>query len=345
MSASQSTPVRPPRRPRRRTLLIGAAVVTLAAAVGASVALRTPEASAASYPGPGAVTGNITVHDPSMIKGQDGVYYLFGTHNGIEIRTSTDRTNFSYAGSVLPNGATWAGAYTSNVKDLWAPDVSYHNGTYFLYYAVSSFGSNHSAIGLATSTTAKPGSWTDKGVVYTSNTSKDYNAIDPSLIVDASGKWWLSWGSFWSGLKMIQIDPATGKQLASNTTRYNLAQRPSPDALEAPTILRHGSYYYLFVSFDYCCKGTSSTYRIMVGRSSAITGPYTDRNGTAMTSGGGTEILASHSPIIGPGGQSVLVDSDNTLLVYHYYDGNANGLNKLGINFLSWDSAGWPYVW
>ncbi|MBN1171932.1 MAG: arabinan endo-1,5-alpha-L-arabinosidase [Micromonosporaceae bacterium] len=333
------------RRIRRRTWLVSSLAVALAASGAAFATYTATNASAASYPNPGAVNGNITVHDPSMVKGTDGVYYLFSTGQGIDIRTSTDRTKFTYAGQVLPNGATWASAYASDVKALWAPDVSYHNGLYYLYYSASSFGSNHSAIGLATSTTAKPGSWTDKGVVYTSNTSKDFNAIDPSLIVDSSGKWWLTLGSFWSGIKMIQIDPSTGKQLASNTTRYSLAQRPSPDAMEAPVIFKHGSYYYLFVSWDYCCKGTSSTYRIMVGRSTSITGTYKDRNGTAMTSGGGTEILATHGSIIGPGGQSVMADSDNDLLVYHYYDGNANGTAKLGINFLGWDSSGWPYVW
>jgi arabinan endo-1,5-alpha-L-arabinosidase len=323
--------------------LVSAVPLIVGVLVVAGVPTAQP-ASAASYPNPGTVTGNITVHDPSMVRGTDGVYYLFSTHNGIEIRTSTDRTAFTRVGSVLPNGATWASAYTSNVKDLWAPDVSFHTGTYYLYYAVSSFGSNHSAIGLATSTTAKAGSWTDRGVVYTSSSGGSYNAIDPGLLVDTTGTWWLVFGSFWTGIKMIQIDPATGKQLASNTTRYNIAQRPSPDAEEAPVIVHHGSFYYLFVSWDYCCRGTSSTYRVMVGRSSSVTGPYVDRNGTAMTSGGGTEILATHGTVIGPGGQSVLSDSDHDLLVYHYYDGNANGLNKLGINFLGWDSASWPYV-
>lgn len=331
---------------RRRTWLIGPLVTAVAAAAATVGVVSANEASAATYPNPGAVNGNITVHDPSMIKGQDGVYYLFGTHNGIEVRTSTDRTTFTYAGSALPNGATWATAYSSNVKDIWAPDISYHNGVYYLYYAVSSFGSNHSAIGLATSTTAKVGSWTDKGVVYTSNSTSNFNAIDPSLIVDSSGLWWLSMGSFWTGIKMIQINPSTGKQLSTNTTRYSIAQRSGTStAVEAPYIFKHGGYYYLFVSFDLCCKGTSSTYRIMVGRSTSITGPYKDRAGTAMTSGGGTEILATHGTIIGPGGQAVLADSDNDLLVYHYYDGSASGLNKLGVNFLGWDSSAWPYVW
>nr|MDT0666810.1 arabinan endo-1,5-alpha-L-arabinosidase [Micromonospora sp. DSM 115978] len=151
--------------------------------------------------------------------------------------------------------------------DVWAPDVSYHNGRVWMYYSASSFGSNRSAIGLATSPTGLPGSWRDQGVVYRSSSSDDFNAIDPSLFVDpASGKWWLSFGSHWTGIKMISINPQTGKPSTTDRTRYNLAQRPSPGAVEAPYILARGGYYYLFVSFDACCQGVNSTYRIMVGR-------------------------------------------------------------------------------
>ncbi len=324
--------------PALLALLLG---VLLAAP--ASAVTTAPGAAAASYPGPGVVTGDTSVHDPSMVRAPDGTYYLFSTHQGIEIRTSTNRTSFTRDGSVLPGGATWASAY-GNDTDIWAPDVSYHNGIYWLYYAVSSFGSNHSAIGLATSSTAKPGSWTDHGLVYATQTSSTFNAIDPGLTVDTSGRWWLSMGSFWSGIKMIQINPATGKQLSSNTTLYSIAERPSPDAEEASYIYPHGGYYYLFVSFDYCCRGVNSTYHIMVGRSTSPTGPYVDENGTAMMSGGGTQILATHGNVIGPGGQTVMHDTDGDLLVYHYYAANLNGTPELGLNYLDWASNGWPYA-
>jgi arabinan endo-1,5-alpha-L-arabinosidase len=298
---------------------------------------------AVSYPNPETISGSTFAHDPSMVKTASGRYYLFYTGGGIQISTSTNRVNWSSAGQVLPGGATWATAY-GGWNDLWAPDVSFHNGGYWLYYAVSSFGSNHSAIGLATSTTAAAGSWTDHGLVYSSQSTSNYNAIDPALLVDSSGRWWLSFGSFWSGIKMIQIDPATGKQLAGNTTRYNLAQRPSPDAEEASYVYPHGGLYYLFTSFDYCCRGTSSTYRIMVARASSPTGPYVDETGVNATSGGGTQILGTHSFVIGPGGQSVLHDSDGDVLVYHYYDGSLNGTAQLGLNHLTWGSSGWPTV-
>jgi arabinan endo-1,5-alpha-L-arabinosidase len=333
-------------------LVLSLGGMTAVPASGAAVAPGTVPASrtavaagaaAIGYPNPGTATGDVRVHDPSMIRAADGTYYLFSTHNGIEIRSSADRVAFTLAGSVLRNGATWASAY-GNIHDLWAPDVSYHNGTYWLYFSVSSFGSNHSAIGLATSSTAAPGSWHDQGLVYASQSAGNFNAIDPSLSVDSGGRWWLSLGSFWSGIKMIQIDPATGKQAGWNTTRYSIAQRPSPDAEEASYVYPHGGYYYLFVSFDYCCRGVNSTYRIMVGRSARPTGPYVDESGTPMAAGGGTQILASHGYVIGPGGQSVMHDAGGDLLLYHYYAANANGTPELGINLLGWDSAGWPYV-
>jgi arabinan endo-1,5-alpha-L-arabinosidase len=304
-----------------------------------------PTAAAAAYPDPGLVTGNVTVHDPAAVRGQDGVFSVFSTHNGVEIRTSTDRVAFTRAGSVLPNGATWATQFSGNTKDIWAPDVSFHNGTYYLYYSVSTFGSNNSAIGLATSPTARAGSWTDRGLVYSSATSGNFNAIDPNLVLDAGGRWWLAFGSWWTGIKMIQLDPATGKQLASNQTRVSLASRTSTSlGIEAPFVFRHGGFYYLFVSWDLCCRGVNSTYRVMVGRSANITGPYTDRAGVPMASGGGTELVATHGRFIGPGGQSVITDGGQDLLVYHYYDGNDRGTPKLGINLLGWDAEGWPVL-
>jgi arabinan endo-1,5-alpha-L-arabinosidase len=325
-----------------RTAVGTTAALVVALAVGA----HSHPAASVTYPSPGRVTGNVNVHDPSMIHGQDGVYYLFSTGTGLQIRTSTDRAAFTLAGQVLPNGATWAGQFTGgNTRALWAPDVSFHGGKYLLYYAASTFGSNTSAIGLATSTTAKPGSWTDQGMVYSSSASSDFNAIDPDLFVDATtGRWWLTLGSFWSGIKLIEIDPSTGKQKASNTARTSLAQRAAPDALEAPTIFKHGGMYYLFVSWDTCCQGVNSTYRTMVGRSTSVTGPYVDRAGKQLTSGGGTEVVSTHGTIIGPGGGGALADTDHDLLVYHYYNRANNGSPTLGINFIQWDSAGWPVL-
>ncbi|GGK97470.1 hypothetical protein GCM10007964_44680 [Sphaerisporangium melleum] len=293
-----------------------------------------------AYPGPGYVTGDIGVHDPEVAKRPDGSYLLAHTGDNIVLKTSTDRTTWRNAGVAFPGGVSWAHTYTNGSNTLWAPDITYVNGRYYMYYSASTFGSNRSGIFLATSTSGASGSWTNQGLVIESRSSDDWNAIDPNLVIDDQGRWWLDFGSFWSGIKMVQLDPATGKRL--DTTIRAIAGRGG-GAIEAPFIYRRGGYYYQFVSFDACCRGASSTYRIMVGRSTSITGPYTDRNGTAMTSGGGTQLLAGHGSIHGPGHQAVLADTDGDILFYHYYADNGSSL--LGINKLGWDSAGWPYVY
>jgi arabinan endo-1,5-alpha-L-arabinosidase len=311
--------------------------------LAAQPAQSTPTVPPPSYPNPGVVTGSTGAHDPAMVKRPTGGYLLAVTGPGITLKTSPDRTAFANAGRVWPNGAPWTTQYTGGDPNLWAPDLTFHNGLYYLYYSASSFGSQNSAIFLATSPTGASGSWTNRGLVISSSGSNNYNAIDPNLVIDPQGQWWLTFGSFWTGIRMIRLDSATGLRSSTDTAVRGLAARPGSTAIEAPFIFRHGGFYYLFVSFDLCCRGASSTYRIMVGRSTSLTGPYADRNGTPMTSGGGTQVLARHDSVIGPGHQAVLSDADGTVLVYHYY--TSTGAARLGINLLGFDPAGWPFVY
>ncbi|MEV4423439.1 arabinan endo-1,5-alpha-L-arabinosidase [Patulibacter sp. NPDC049589] len=322
----------------RKTLLAG---LTGLLAVAASVYGFTM-ADAATYPNPGVVTGSTFAHDPTMVKRPAGGYLLAYTAPGIGLKTSSDRTRFTDAGKAFPNGTPWADPYTNGDTNLWAPDISYHGGKYLMYYSASTFGSSRSAIFLAGSTTGAAGTWTDYGKVVESTTTSGFNAIDPNLTVTPSGDWYLSFGSFWSGIKMVKLNPSTGKR--ADSTIHNLAERfVNSKSIEAPFVFYRGGYYYLFASFDFCCQGASSTYRTMVGRSRSITGPYLDRAGTAMTAGGGTEILASHDAVHGPGHPAVLGDTDADVLVYHYY--TASGDARLGINLLRWDSSAWPVVY
>lgn len=308
-----------------------------------SAAPTGPTAPPASYPNPNQVTGSTGAHDPSVVRAPNGTYILVVTGNNIAIKTSTNRIAWSSAGTVWPGGASWTTSFTGGSANLWAPDISYHNGQFYLYYAASTFGSQNSAIFLATSSTGASGSWTNQGMIISSSSSVNYNAIDPNLVVDDAGQWWLAFGSFWTGIKMIRLDSATGRRSTSDTAVRAVSQRQTASgAVEAPFIYKHGSFYYLFVSFDLCCQGASSTYRIMVGRSTSVTGPYTDRNGVAMTSGGGTQVLAGHGSIHGPGHEAVINDGTDRLF-YHYYADS--GASFLGINSLGWDSAGWPFVY
>jgi arabinan endo-1,5-alpha-L-arabinosidase len=212
------------------------------------------------------------------------------------------------------------------------------NGQFILYYSASSFGSQKSAIFLAKSSTGLPGSWSNEGLVTSTSSSNNYNAIDPNLIID-NGAWYLSLGSFWTGIKLIPLNSSTGKPSGSSVTA--LAQRTSGGgAVEASVIYKYGNYFYLFTSWDKCCSGTSSTYNIRVGRSSSVGGSYVDQAGVKLTSGGGTLVLSTHDNIIGPGGQDIMTDGDGPILIYHYYTSSGS---YLGINKLDF-SSGWPVV-
>jgi arabinan endo-1,5-alpha-L-arabinosidase len=256
----------------------------------------------------------------------------------------------------------WASKNTTGTggrTDLWAPSVMYANGKYYQYYSIPIYdtpsiaGTNKGAeavIALATST-SPTGPWTDAGQIIascgtTTGCTTGFNAIDPAPFIDSSGKWWLSFGSWNDGIHILQLDPTTGLRLTSNTTLYNIAARAAGEegSFIFPWTVGGTTYYYYFAPINTCCAGTASTYRIIVGRSTSPTGPFLDRGGVDLMSGGGTILLSSHGQYYGPGGQSVMNVSGTPWLVYHYYDGNANGAPKLGLNALSFDSSGWPVV-
>jgi arabinan endo-1,5-alpha-L-arabinosidase len=303
---------------------------------------------------PAVLQGDFRVHDPALIK-QGETYYVFSTgderglnHGAIQIRRSTDLANWELAGTVFSDIPAWVGqAIGGAPPNLWAPDISYFNGKYHLYYAGSRFGTNTSVIGLATNTTLDPASpdyrWEDQGLVIQSTRADNWNAIDPNLSFDAQKVPWLSFGSFWDGIKMRRIESGTGKLAQDDTKLYSLASRGG-DAIEAPSIVYRDGYYYLFVSFDLCCRSLISTYNIRVGRSTSITGPYVDRDGKGMDRGGGTLLLESKDRFVGPGGQTVVLDDRVYRMVNHYYDRSDQGAAKLQVHDLAWTDDGWPQV-
>ena len=285
----------------------------------------------------------IGIHDPSIVLA-GGQYDLFSTHGLIHEHQSSDGVNFSDEGYALSSLPAWTTSFTGGTGDLWAPDVSVHHGQYWLYYAASTFGNTDSAIGLATSSTAEPGSFVDTGSpAYTSTNCSGSNAIDPASVVDTAGNAWLAFGSWSNGIQIVPVNNSTGIPTGAACTQ--LAFHPTGTGIEGSYIYPHGGYYYLFASIDTCCQGVNSTYRIIVGRAMSITGPYTDRGGVPLAQGGGTILLSAHGNINGPGGESVMTDSSgNAVLVYHYYDGNNNGDPALGMNALGWSADGWPSV-
>ena len=290
----------------------------------------------------------VRAHDPAMAK-EGRTYYMFCTGPGISFRTSTDRTKWSMPIRVFDKPLPWTTEQIKGFRDFyWAPDVSYFNHKWHLYYAVSTFGKNRSAIGLATNVTLDPKShdykWIDEGPAFQSYPTDSYNAIDPNIAFDEKGQPWISFGSFWSGLKILRIDPLTGKPEHPNEKPIAIAGRPSPGAVEAPFIIRHGRYFYLFASYDFCCRGVNSTYNVKVGRSEQIAGPYLDRDGKSLLNDGGTPVLSTTGRWHGPGGNSVLRDGHTDLVIYHAYDAKQNGAPMLRIDPIKWDRQGWPIV-
>jgi arabinan endo-1,5-alpha-L-arabinosidase len=321
---------------------------------------------AASPPHAIAVEGDVEfTHDPSIIKEGD-TWYLFATASGpnrkgeLPIRCSQNLRQWKACGYVFASVPDWIKRESPQTRELWAPDISYFNGEFHLYYAFSVFGKNTSGIALLTNKTLDPASpkfhWEDRGLVLLSRAENDFNAIDPNLVIDTRGHAWLSFGSFWSGIKMRVIDPKTGKLSAKDSRTYSLATRKPPDnpsppppglpadwqAIEAPFIVHHDRYYYLFVSFDLCCRGINSTYRTMVGRSRNVMGPYLDATGKPLLEGGGTELLAGNTRWIGPGGESILQQEDGDIIVFHAYDGRT-GKPFLQISTIAWIDR-WPHA-
>ena len=232
--------------------------------------------------------------------------------------------------------------------------VTEHEGTYYLYYSASTFGKNDSITALATNTTLDPHDpdyrWVDRGPVVTSpqaslggDETLAFNAIDAGIIDDEQGRPWMAIGSFWNGIFLVPLSWPSGKPVKGwQDQTVHLAERPDVefDPVEAPYLVRHEEHYYLFTSWDSCCRGGDSTYKIAVGRSSSLQGPYVDRDGRPLLDGGGTVLLETREDHVGPGGQSVFGDT----LAYHYYDGANEAspyLPTLGLETISWVD-GWP---
>ena len=170
----------------------------------------------------------------------------------------------------------------------------------------------------------------------------DFNAIDPAVTFDADGRLWMSFGSFWGGIKLIELDPATGKRIAPDSPIHSLARAKE---IEAPNIFRHDGRYYLLLNWGLCCRGVKSTYNIRVGRAEKITGPYVDRDGKDLNEGGGTLLLGSHDDFIGPGHPSIFRDGEGRFwLACHFYDAANRGRATFVLRRLTWDADGWPIV-
>lgn len=300
----------------------------------------------------------IIVHDPVAIQ-TEGKYYIYNTGVGIASWVSNDLEHWEFLKQVFDPIPAWAKEKVPKFNgNIWAPDISYHNGMYYLYYSISSFASNRSCIGVATNKSLDPENseyeWIDHGPVVESVPGRDmWNAIDPNLIIDENDTPWLAFGSFWEGLKIVKLnndllsiaEPQEWRTIASRSRNTNLDEAdPGNGAIEAPFIFKHDDYYYLFASFDLCCRGPRSTYNVRVGRSKSVTGPYIDKDSVSMLDGGGTKIIGPDENYFGQGHNSVYTFDDKDVFICHGYDKNDRSRPKLIIHELLWDENGWPYM-
>ena len=344
-------------------MLLGAAMIVAAPFVNRSFcALAMDEADiyAPTRQAP-VVVDTPFVHDPVMAY-EDGVYYLYCTGHGITQMTSTDRQHWTLSREgVLPNGKIPAWTHDSVPgfeTHIWAPDVVKYRGKWYMGYSCSTFGKNTSAIGLLSNKclSDKDG-WKDEGCIVASRGNRDnWNAIDPNFIIDEKGKTWMTWGSFWDGIQLIPLDktmhPKKGAKPQTIARRHavgDASAEPNPtskfagtNAIEAPFIMRHGGYYYLFVSWDYCCRGIKSNYRVAVGRSKNVSGPYLDRDGKPMLEGGGTLLLEGDKKEYEALGHcSAYHFPDGDVFFCHGYSVAKNGASILVQKRIEWTEDGW----
>jgi arabinan endo-1,5-alpha-L-arabinosidase len=290
----------------------------------------------------------VRVHDPSTIVRDKDEYWLFFTGRGIPSYRSKDLLTWTNGPRVFTNSVPWVQEAVPNNRgglDFWAPDAIKVNGRFLVYFSASTFGKNTSAIGLASNKTLDPDSpdylWKDEGIVVQSASTNNFNTIDPSVTLDQAGGLWLCFGSFWSGIKLIELDSSTGKRIRADSPMYSLARNES---IEAPFIYFHDGFYYLFVNWGRCCRGANSTYNMRIGRAQKITGPYLDKDGKDMADGGGSLLLESDGPFIGPGHAGILKEGERYWMSMHYYDATQHGMSTLAIRPLIWGNDGWPVV-
>ncbi|MBP8303980.1 MAG: family 43 glycosylhydrolase [Phycisphaerae bacterium] len=317
---------------------------------------------AGAWPAPGTLCAaevrQVDIHDPAMAKEGES-YYLYSSGPGIPFYSSKDMRTWRLEGRVFPGDPSWARGVAGRFNGhVWAPDIVRHNDRFHLYYSVSSWGQNSSAIGLTLNKTLHPESpdyrWEDQGIVVQSVPNRDlWNAIDSTIVVDEKGAAWMGLGSFWGGLKLFRLDE-TWKRPAQPQEWYSIAKRersvliddktPGPGQIEGPFLFKKGEYTYLFVSWGLAAQGRKSTYRMMVGRSKDVRGPYLDKEGKDMAKGGGSPVLIGNNKWVGWGGNSAYTFDGKDYLVFHAYENADNDFHRLKVAEIQWDADRWPGI-
>jgi arabinan endo-1,5-alpha-L-arabinosidase len=292
-----------------------------------------------------ALDGQPGLHDPSTVIAENGKYYVYATGGGLPMSISDDGWTWRRAGGVMaavPGGKPGPDVIARGGNNTWAPDVIRVGGRYFLYYSAPGT-QPKSAIGLLVGTTLDPDSpdyaWEDAGPVVWSDGVEDSNAIDPGVFRDpTNGTLWLTYGSYFGYIRLVELDPKTGKRLYPDRKPLNVAINS-----EASIMIFRDGWYYLLVTHGSCCAGANSSYNIRMGRAKKVTGPFLDNMGIDMLQGGGRLFLGSGGRYVGPGhfGRLDLGDGVEKFSCHYEADLDRGGLSVLDIRPLLWHD-GWP---
>lgn len=291
------------------------------------------------------LSGELRVHDPVMIKQQD-TYYIFSTGKGVSVKRSENGINWERAGRVFDSIALPAW-HTKDIPEqdghLWAPDIHFRDGKYHLYYSVSAWMNFDSSIGYATNTTLDINDpdykWRDEGqVISFKNGGEGVNVIDPNVFVEETGRVWLFYGSYQTGLRMVELDAETGH-----------LEKDSPELIKITSALGEGvfvikgpEHYYIFASRGKCCSGLESNYQIIMGRSKTLEGPYLNKKGENWLDNDYTLFLEGDQEEPGKGHNGFFAEGDTTFIIYHAYTRSADGASLLNIEPLYMTDDGWP---
>ena len=292
-----------------------------------------------------ALEGETAIHDPSTVIEDQGRFYTYGTGNGLPFLVSDDGWQWRRGGllmSAIPGGKPGPEVLARGGNNTWAPDIIRVGDKFFLYYAAPAK-QPRAAVGLLVGRSLDPQSpdykWEDAGPVAWSDGIEDSNAIDPGVFLDPrDGRLWLTYGSYFGYIRLVELDPRTGRRLHPRQAPLNVAINS-----EASILISHEGWYYLLVTHGSCCAGANSTYNIRVGRSRKVTGPYLDNMGIDMLEGGGKLFAGSRGRHLGPGHFGLLdLGSGVQKFSMHYEaDLDRGGASVLDIRPLLWRD-GWP---
>lgn len=281
---------------------------------------------------------NTSLPDPTVIRASDGKFYLYATEDirNTPIYRSGDLVHWAYLGTAFTNSSR-----PKLVKGggIWAPDINYINGQYVLYYAMSTWGGEWQA-GIGAAVADRPeGPFKDCGKVLTSLGIGVQNSIDGYCFTE-NGRHYLFWGSF-HGIYAIELS-ADGLSVLPGAERKKVAG----SFMEAVCIHRRGDYYYMFGSFGSCCDGANSTYRITVGRSEHLFGPYVNKQGKQLLDNQYEVVLHANNQFVGTGHNAEIITDDygDDWMIYHSFLRSDIGRGRvLMMDQLKWKD-GWPYV-